>query len=132
VHAPSLSTFLLGEGAQRIGSGTQNPERRLNVNVDHRLELFVGRSGDGRIPEIARIVDNDIEPAKPLDRRLNETLRKIRCGNVAVYRNGIATCGDDARRHRVTGLVVKVVYHDPGTLAGEFERDCATDPATGP
>jgi hypothetical protein len=47
--------------------GTKKPKRPRRVHVDHRVPLLVGVVGDARVPDVARIVDDDVEIAETLD-----------------------------------------------------------------
>ena len=44
--------------------GTQYPERTIDMDVQHRLKLFIGMIMHSTIPDIARVINDDVNRAK--------------------------------------------------------------------
>ena len=64
----------------RIGSAAARrmPEGGHEVDVEHGLELLVGHLLDRRVPGVAGIVDDDVEPAECIDGGADEPIGKAR------------------------------------------------------
>ncbi len=98
----------------KFGSCAQDPERRHQVNVEHRLKLLVARLLNDVVPGVAGVVDDNVQASEGLDSLGDETLRQRRVGKVARYGvNPAARFANRVRRviHRGS---VEVVDGDGG------------------
>ena len=101
------------------------------MDVEHGLELLVGHLLDRRVPGVAGIVDDDVEPAEGVGCSSHEAVGKARLGDAAVDRDGIATRRPDLVGNGVTRRGIKIVDDDARALAGELERNGPSDAAPG-
>jgi hypothetical protein len=115
----------------RIGSeaARRNPERGHEVDVEHGLELLVRHLLDRRVPGVAGIVDDDVEPAERIGGGLDEAIGKARFGDAAVDRDGFAARRLDLVSHGVARRGIEVVDDDARPFAGEFQGDGPSDAA---
>jgi len=74
------------------------------------VEVFFGNFLDGREPVDTRVIDEDIQSAELLDRRVDDGLRVARPGNVAANGDSLAPGRDNVRddciRARFAGRVI--------------------------
>ena len=74
--------------------------------------------------------DDEIEPAEPLDRLVDDVARPFRVAEMAAHEDGTAALGlDEPRRLRGGLLVPHVADRDVGTFAREGDRRRAADAA---
>ena len=55
-----------------------HPERHDEMDVEHRLELLVGRLLNDAVPAVAGVVDDDVERAESIERGRDECVGKRR------------------------------------------------------
>ena len=111
----------------------------LEVDGDDGVPLGLGHVDDHPVAQDAGVVDQDVEVAERLDRRVDQALGAFPVGHVVGVDDGLAAevadLGDDllGRRRVLTVTVVgatEVVDDDPGPLRGEQERVLAADAAS--
>ena len=74
-HLAALLALPLGGLAQVRRGGAEDAERHHGVDVEHALERVVGELVDRSVDRVSGVVDDDVEPAPCVDRRLHERLR---------------------------------------------------------
>src|SRR5882724_3029802 len=75
-----------------------NPERRVDVRLHRRVELFGGDIENGCLRLLpSGIADQNIEPAETMDRLSDEFLTKSLCAQVAGNRQSNSPLGLDQR-----------------------------------
>ena len=97
------------------------------MNVDDRLPLFVGHFLNDAVPSIARIVHDDVQPAKAVHAGLDEPFGKTVFGDAAGTDHGLGSrCA-----YRLGGFIgrirIQIVDHQPGPFRGQFESDFAAN-----
>ena len=58
------------------GGGAQDPKRRQEMDVEHRLELLVARLLNDVIPAISGVVDDDVDRVKFFERSFARSVRE--------------------------------------------------------
>ena len=79
--AEDLATLLalgLGRLAQVRRGGADDPERHDRVDVEHPLVRVVGHLVDRRVDRVAGVVDDDVDLAPGVDRRLDQRVGRAR------------------------------------------------------
>ncbi len=70
-------------------------EVALEVNGGDGVELLFAGVGEHAVPDDARVVDQNVQPAERVDRRLDETLGLRPVGDVRAAGDGFASGGGD-------------------------------------
>jgi len=113
-------------------------ERSLQVNVDDRVPLIFGHVCQHSVAQNARVVDDDVERAKGIDRGLNQALRAFERRHAVAVGDRLATERLDLfdnllRRAGVAAGAInaaaKVVDDDLRTMRCKAERMLAADAA---
>jgi hypothetical protein len=99
------------------------------VDVEHRLELFVGHFLDRGVPGIAGVIDDDVQPTECLHRGADETIRKALVGNAAIYGNSFAAGRIDFFGDRTPRFFVGIVDNDFSAMPRQLECDGAANAA---
>ena len=105
----ALLALHLGRLAQVRRRGADHAERDDRVDVEHPLERLVGHLVDRRVDRVARVVDDDVDLAPGVDRRLHERVGRARLRQVAGVDDRLAR---DLRRGLLGDVAVEVVDHD--------------------
>jgi hypothetical protein len=115
-------------------------EGALEVDVEHRLELLLRHVLERRVAQDARVVDDDVDLAERVERRLHDGLAALRRGHRVVVGHGLAAGGldlvDDLLRCRLgaagaVGRPTQVVHDDEGASLRQLQGVAAAQPATG-
>jgi hypothetical protein len=99
------------------------------ADVEHGLELAVGHLVDDAVPGIAGVVDQDVELAEAVDRRLDELLGHPVRGQVAREQRGLTV---DLRGRLLGALGVEVVDEHARAVLGQELRRRPADAARRP
>ena len=110
--------------------GTQNTERRGQVDVEDRVPLLVAHLLDDRVPGVAGIVHDDMAVAERVDRRLDDAIAEVGLGDVAVAGHRLAAHLDDLGDGLLRRRIVDIVDHDAGAVAHQTQRDFLADAAS--
>src|SRR6185503_5008699 len=77
--------LLLGRFPDKSGSGAEYAKWSHKVNIQHRLELLIGRLLDHVIPAITGVIDDDVDRIERRKRRLHDHFRNRRIGKISRY-----------------------------------------------
>src|SRR5581483_9350592 len=114
-----------------LGGRAKDAERRSDMDIHHRLELLVRHLLDDVVPHEARVVDDDVQSTEAIERRLDESLGEAVGDDAAVARYGMTARGFDGSDGFAARAVVEIVDHDAGAIAGQLQRDRASDASPG-
>ena len=101
------------------------------MHVDHRVELLIAHLADEAVPGVARVVDDDIDAAEPVDPALDEIIGKARRRDRSRNGQRLAANGFDFGNHLIRRVRVQIVQHHIGAVFRKFQRDGAADAAPG-
>src|SRR3954454_25187430 len=105
------------DGATRgMASLRWNPAALILWVGEHRVSLVVAHLVDGRAERVAGVVDDDVDPAPRVDRRLDERVGHAVLRQVAGVDGRLAA---DLVRRLLRQVPVEVVDHDLGAVLGE-------------
>ena len=117
-------------------------EVALEVHPDDVVPLLLAHVDEEPVPQDAGVVDQHVEVAERLDRRLDQALAALPVGHVVTVGDGTAAGGHDlgdhllgrgaavaAARTAVVGGPATVVHHDGGALGREEQGVLTTDAA---
>ena len=97
------------------------------MNVDDRLPLFVGHLLNDAVPSIAGIVHDDVQPAKTVHARLDETFGETVFCHAAGADHGLAANRTNGLGGLIGRVGIQIVDHHARPFRGQLERDLATD-----
>ena len=110
------------------GRSADDAEGHDRVDLEHGLELLVGHLVSHSVPGVARVVDDDVEPAELVDGLLHKRIANAALGEVAAEHGGLAR---DLGRRLLGHVRVEIVDQDTRSLLGQELRGGAADPACG-
>src|SRR3546814_7653535 len=99
------------------------------MDVDHRLKLLIRLLLYHAIARVAGVVDDDVQPAEAVERRLHETFAEVGRGDFADACHRLAARRLDGRDRLRRRILVEVVDDHACPLGGQLERHRATDAA---
>jgi len=116
-----------GGGAEVGVGGPAQPERRQQVNVEHRLELLVGHRPHGRVPVVSGVVDDDVQPPERLDDAFDDASTDWGIGQVTGDGNAWHTEAlDDVGGSRL----IDIRHAHMGAIGGQRARGGSADALT--
>ncbi len=111
-------------GSQPTTVRAKNTKRCRDVNVEHRLPLFVAVVVQRAVPDVARVVYDDVESTALFHRRGDQPVGQRRIGEVASERDAAdLLCG------RVEFIGIDVVHEHERAFACEFTSGSAPNAA---
>ncbi len=105
-------------------------EVAAQVDRDHGVPLLVGHVEEHPVTRHAGVVDDDVEPAVPVDGGGDHRVGGRPLADVAGHDRGLAAAAADLLR-RLVARAGQVVDDDPGAGVGEGQRLGATQPGSG-
>ena len=99
------------------------------MHIHDCLPLLVAHLLDHVVPGVAGVVDDDVEAAELLDRRVDEALGKAVLRHAADAGHRLAAGGFDRRDRFLRRGGIKIVDYHAGAFGGEFEGDFPAYPA---
>src|SRR5258706_715564 len=130
MHSFAFRDFLLGCLAHVRCGRADDPKRRGEVNVDHRVPLLVGHVLYDRVPGIARVVDDDIDAAERLGAGLYQPIRKLNVRDAARSYDSLAALRVDLISGSLCDLRIYIVDNHGSAVLGEELSYAAANPAT--
>src|SRR5688572_1619261 len=110
------------------GGGLRGQQQAEHVDVEVPVEVFFGDVLQRREPVDTRVVDQDVEPAELLDRRVDNGLRIGLLGDVAANGDRLAAGGGDAGDNGLGALLAGGIVDDDGrAFGGEGRGDGGAD-----
>ena len=109
-------------------SGAQQAERGCRVHVHHRVPLLVAVIDDARIPDVARVVDEDVQVAEAAETFGDGAIAEVLLGDVPGKHLARAAGSGHIGAENGQPVAVEVVGENHGTFRGQLERDLAADP----
>src|SRR3546814_14986853 len=99
------------------------------MDVDHRLKLLIRLLLYHAIARVAGVVDDDVQPAEAVERRLHETFAEVGRGDVADACHPLAARRLDGRDRLRRRILVEVVADHASPLGAHLEPHRPPDPA---
>ena len=136
-HRPADGLPRLGPLPPVGGGVAHRSEVALEVDADHGVPLRLGHVREHPVAQDAGVVDEHVQVAEGLHRRVDQALGGVEVGDVVVVGDGLAAgrldLGHDLLGRRgvgagALGRSAEVVHHDLGALGGEQERVLPPDP----
>ena len=136
-----LGPAVLGLLAPVGGGPPARGEVALQVDAHDVVPLGLGHVDEHAVAQDAGVVDEDVEVAERLDRRVDEALGALPVGDVVAVGDGLAAerldLGDDLVGRAVVGAgavvgAAAVVDDDLGPFGGEQQGVLAAEAAPGP
>ena len=121
-RAPLGFSLALRSGANVRCRGAQQPEGRRGVNLEHLLPLRVHGVLDGGVPDVAGVVDQDVEIAETLQGGAHDGVSEVRGRHVARVDQRRAPGLFDGAGGLLSRAGVEIVDHHRGALPGELAR----------
>ena len=115
-----------------LGHALGEKKASPHVHVVEQVKLLRSHFGEGLVESDARVVDEAIDSSQKPDRLTCQTRDVPDIGEIRLERHGATPQGLDLLFCDMGTLVMmSVVQHDIGTLAGELHRDRATNTGAG-
>jgi hypothetical protein len=125
---PAFLALLLGRLAQMRRGGADDAERDDGVDVEHPLVRVVGHLVDRRVDRVARVVDDDVDLAPGVERRLHERVGRALLGQIAAVDRGLP---GDLRCRLLGEIGVEVIDDHLGAVLAQQLRRRPADAAGG-
>src|SRR6516225_10437014 len=98
------------------------------MDVQHRVPLLVAMVPDARVPDVARVVDENVEVAEALEAGGDGAIAEILRGHVTRERLASAAEFGDVGREPLQAIGIEIVGEHAASFRDQLEDDRAADP----
>src|SRR5262245_54220036 len=102
------------------------------MNVQHRVPLLVRVVCDARVPDVARVVDEDVEVTEALEAASDRVIAELLLGHVSRERLAGSSEPGDVGSEALQAASIQIVGEDTAPFRGQLEHERATDPLSRP
>jgi hypothetical protein len=118
-----------GHDDAAVGLGAHDLPHRLGtdggahqVHVHHQSEIVHRHLGEALVAQDAGVVDQDVDPAPGLHRRIDHRLDRVHIGHRPGRRHRLTARRDDLVNHALRRRLGQIIDHDPRALRGQIQR----------